>query len=127
MAKKADRPSVKIETYESAASILKDYTETRQFLQSIISKYIPNGESLLDYSDLVYLKHCGRTIKGVAERILKDSPLKKKIDSILKINEEAQRELVDERVCIQLDSIKTGNYFVYLVDSYKQAKKSLAA
>ena len=123
MAKKSQRPSVKLRSYESASRILNEYQESRPYLQSLIERFIPNGTLIVDSADFAYLKHCGRTIKGVAQRMLDSSDLMKNINALSSASEETQRELLDERVCMQWEGQKlSGNHNAYIARQYKMAK-----
>ncbi|MBU2576361.1 MAG: hypothetical protein KKF50_01430 [Nanoarchaeota archaeon] len=123
MAKKSQRPSVKINTYEQASRILNGYHESREYLQSLIGHFVPNGGLIVDCSDMKNLKYHGRTIQGVAKKILESSELMKKIKSLPTIEDEVERELFDERICIQLEGRPlSSNYLLYLTRQYHKAK-----
>ncbi|MFH0711663.1 MAG: hypothetical protein V1889_00900 [archaeon] len=117
---KTQRPSVKMKTYEQASRVLNEYEETRPHLQSLVEKFIPDGTLNRRHADFQYLKHCGRTIKGVAQKILESSNLIKKIKKLSQIGE-TEKELLEERICIQMDSL-SGNYLLYLIRQYEKTK-----
>lgn len=125
MAKYTQRPSIINMTYAKASAMLQDYTEANEsYLRSIVRNHVPDAENQLACADRAYLLHMARTIKGVANKVLKSSPLNKRIELLAEMEEGDAKELFDERICIQMDSISAGNYLNYLKNAYNSAKKS---
>jgi hypothetical protein len=104
---KTQRPSVRNMSYESAAGIIHDYAETDPYLRSLISNHVPDAELVLSCSDPTNLKYYGRTIRGVAEKILRSHPVAKNIIRLKKTTDKARRQDLEERICLQLEG---GNY-----------------
>ena len=114
---------VRMNTYDEARNIVQEYQETRLYLTSIIQNHIPNAEDVLSCSDLMNLKHYGRVIKGVAERMLKtyipkdvEKSILENISSLEKIEDSGEKQLLEERISIQLEGCNVP-------DSHPLAKK----
>jgi hypothetical protein len=112
MAKKSERPSVVNMSYIAARRIIHDYNENNEtYLRRIVRNHIPDAENILACSDRKYLLHMTRTINGVAKRvnnndkkILENNPdIFDKIKSLAYVIDAAERELLDERICLQLE------------------------
>ncbi len=112
MAKRTQRPSVEIKTYEEAGRIVMEYEETRAYLTSIISSYVPDGGLIVDCSDFKNLKHYGRTIKGVAERMLRNHSVARNIIELKKTSDRAKRQELEERISIQLEGCRLMDSWV---------------
>jgi len=70
--KKTNRPSVINMTYKDAIAMSNEYTEMdEQYLRSLVRNHIPYAENVLSCSDRKYLLHMTRTIKGVADKLVK--------------------------------------------------------
>jgi hypothetical protein len=124
MAKYTQRPSVLNMTYAKASTMQQDYTEANEaYLRSIVRNHVPDAENKLACADRSYLLHMARTIKGVANKVLKSSPLNKRIELLAEMEEGDAKELFDERICLQMDSVPNGNYLSYLIKAYNSAKK----
>ncbi len=103
MRKKTQRPSVINMSYKAAWNILREYTENDTYLRSLIENHTPNPELVLSCSDHLNLRHYGKTIKGVAEKMLKSHPTGRNIGNLTKTTDPVERELLEERICIQLE------------------------
>lgn len=131
MGKKTQRPSVINMSYKAALVMSHEYTESdEQYLRSIIRNHIPDAEIVLSCSDRENILYHARTIKGVADKLLRN--LKKKnqrieqalqpnIDLLAQTQDPNQRELLEERVCIQLEGCKVPNNST-LVKTYENAR-----
>lgn len=128
MAIKTQRPSVIIKTYKEARAITNEYIENDIYLRSLIRNHVPNAELILSCSDFANLKYHGRTILGVAKKIIRNSVDKKTqksiLDNISKLKvctEISEREDLEERIAIQLEGCKVPDSH-FLVKKYNQAK-----
>lgn len=107
MAITSTQPSVNLKTYQEAEGIVREYTETDPYLRSLISNHVPDAELVLSCSDRANLKYYGRTIKGVAERMLRSHPVARNILKLKDTKDRATRQDLEERICLQLEG---GNY-----------------
>lgn len=91
-------------SYSAARSIIEDYNEDDEpYLRSMVRRHVLNAENELACADEDYLLHMARTIKGVADKVLKSHPIGKNIRALTKTADPAERELLEERICIQLE------------------------
>lgn len=112
MGKKTQRPSVINMSFAAARSIMHDYNESNEtYLRSMVRMHTPNAENELACADRARLLHITRTIKGVAKKvydhdmkIYKDNnDILSRIKSLPQITDLIERELLDERICLQLE------------------------
>lgn len=133
MGKKSERPSVINMSYKAALVMSYEYTESdEQYLRSIIRNHFPDAEIVLSCSDRENILYHARTIKGVADKLLRN--LKKKnqrieqaiqpnIDLLAQTQDPNQRELLEERICIQLEGCKVPDNH-YLVREYNRVRRN---
>lgn len=122
--------SVRMSTYKEAKMITQEYEETRLYLTSLIENHIPNPESVLSCADLAYLKHCGRVIKGVAERMLRtrvrkstEKAILENISSLGNSTDYVERQLLEDRICLQLVGCNVPDNH-YLIKKYEKARNN---
>ena len=122
---------VNINTYEEAERITQEYEENRLYLTSLIENHIPNAErNILSCSDLAQLKYHGRVILNVAKKMLRTSVKKNTEKAILenisclgKSVDPIEKQLLDERVCIQLEGCNVSDYHS-LIKKYERARNN---
>ncbi|MDP3027103.1 MAG: hypothetical protein Q8N63_05315 [Nanoarchaeota archaeon] len=133
MAKRTNRPSVINMSYATARSIIADYNESNEsYLRSMVRMHIPNAENELACADRKYLLHMARTIKGVAKKVndydkeilSRNQDVLDRIKSLSQITDSTERELLDERICLQLEGRKIPDN-CSLSNAYIGTKNSL--
>ena len=112
MAKKTNRISVKKMSFLAARSIISDYNESdERYLRSMVRMHVPNAENELACADREYFLHITHTIKGVAKKVndydkqlsSENQDILDKIKSLPQITDSTEKELLDERICLQLE------------------------
>lgn len=118
MGKKTQRLFEVINTstsYSAARGIIADYNEDNEpYLRSMVRMHIRDAENQLACADRKYLIHMARTIKGVAKKINDynkeilsiNQDILDKIKLLPHITDSTERELLDERICLQLEGRK---------------------
>ena len=128
MGKKTQRPSVINMSYKQAEAIMHEYNEQNEiYLRSLIKNHIPNYQLVLDCSDTQNILHHTRTIKGVAEKMLRTHTIFKSIAEKIKILTETinqdERDMLEDRICVRLEECKFPGKFM-LEEAYKKAQKT---
>jgi len=133
MAKKTNRPSVIRMGFLNARRIISDYNEmSESYLRSMIRNHIPNAENELACADRERLLHMTRTIKGVAKKVndydkeilSRNQDILDRIKLLPQITDSTERELLDERICLQLEGRKIP-YGCLLSNAYIGTKNIL--
>ncbi len=119
MGTKTNRPSVVIKTYEKAASIVREYSENEQYLRSLIRNCVVKGSLVVDCSDFQNLKYHGRTILGVAHKMLRGHSIAGNILNLKNTKNRDARGVLEERICMQLEGCKVepenwlSNFYIW--------------
>jgi hypothetical protein len=112
MGKTSNRPSVINMDLNFARLIIRSYDENNEtYLRNLVRKHVPNAERVLSCADRSNLLYHTRTIRGVARKINRhdlqiseqNQDILEKINSLSNITDGAEREAVDERICLQLE------------------------
>ena len=132
--KKTKRPSVRNMTFSNARSVVRNYNEASEaYLRNLVRRHVPDAEDVLACADRSNLLYHTRTIRGVArkvdaydQKLLEEHPdILDEIDSLPQITDDAERESVDERVCLQLEGCNIPDG-CRLSDAYARAKYSMS-
>lgn len=133
MAEKTKRPSVIKMSYNAARSIVNYYDEKNEsYLRSMVRMHIPNAENELACADRKYLLYMTRTIKGIAKKVndsdkeilSRNKDILERIKLLPQIIDSTERELLDERICLQLEGRKIPDGCL-LSNAYTRTKYSL--